>query len=137
MKTIPTNLLRPAFEQVLARLAAKHDLPELTLAEIVESEEPNKNLFEVETKASPRGQMTAFINDLEVTVSLNRWDDSAKTFGVQLRLSYKHIGGGSNGYNINFMMAVEQRFGRDSKAEVTALVERSEFHALQLSLGLR
>lgn len=111
-ESIARALLRPA----LLRLAGLHDLPELDARHAIS----NGGALVVEASVAPRGQLSAFVESLDVCAHLSEATDGL--WMLRLQFAYEHVAGGSNGYSVNFVVVTEDRFG---SPHFKSLVEQS------------
>ena len=85
-------------------------------------------VLHAECKVQPTGQIAAIVRSMTVEVSF-RPSDAKNVFYGDVKLSYDHVQGGSNGKDTGFMIAVESRFGGGSSTYL-GCVDRGIFDTL-------
>lgn len=126
MKKLTRDQLKPILVNFLDEFAARHDMPELRVAEgdpargerpwvpkintsaLIATGEGMGNLKRLATVA-PRGQLAALVSRMDVTVTVGG-GDSGEVIAV-VETSYDHPGGGHNGTTDRYRVAVEVEFG--------------------------
>jgi hypothetical protein len=89
--------------EFIKEFSIKHDMPELRgmmPQTSVKKSSEELSCVEAEIEVTPRGQMAALVKELEVKVSSFLGADGSMT--VEVHMSYKHHGGGSNGKSVSF-----------------------------------
>lgn len=120
-------------------MANKYSMPELLTARRVPNEEstPIANRYGKDgmfaiADVHPTGQLSAIVRTLNVAIVVTRDELVEHLYYGNIKFSYDHCSGGSNGNSTDFIIAVETRFGQD-EIYVGAL-EKNAFTAVKSHL---
>lgn len=111
-----TNKAQSIMDGVLADIARMYDMPELIGAKVIKTDVGAQKLarFTVNVDIQPRGQLASFVETLNVGVTLYAEPD-ATGYIVDLKPSYQHPGGGSNGYTVRLIAVTSGGIGEPEK----------------------
>ena len=127
---IPQEDIEAILTKAVQTLAHRHQLPNLSREDVkVELDAKWKGMMTWRKSLAeiPTGQLAAIVKNLTVNVTAY-YDTLGKRFWVNLQYQYDHVGGGSNGYRVDYAVVTADRFGGPDFLD---LIESSLYHHLR------